>query len=130
MNLKKTFSFQNLAVLREGCELYIMRIMFVKYKDGFHIPFHCSSYSNLRIILAVGIFGLLLRLHIHCESNSKCKRCNLITCQRNQDSGFFWGVYFFGFNFFVFLFILGFFKIHFIVVICSEGLKSNRFYYP
>lgn len=55
MNLKKTFSFKNFAVLREGCELYIMRIMFVKYKDGFHIPFHCSSYSNLRIILAVGI---------------------------------------------------------------------------
>lgn len=55
MNFKKTFSFQNLAVLRGGCELYFMRIMFVKYKDGFHIPLHCSSYSNLRIILAVGI---------------------------------------------------------------------------
>lgn len=51
MNLKKTFSFQNVAVLREGCKLYIMCIMVVKYKDGFHIPLHCSSYSNLRIIL-------------------------------------------------------------------------------
>lgn len=129
MNLKKTFSFQNFAVLRGGCELYIMRIMFVKYKDGFHIPLHCSSYSNLRIILAVGIFGLLLRLHIDCESNSKCKRCNLITCQRNQDSRVFWGCIFLVL-FFCFLFILGFFKIHFIVVICSEGLKSNIFYYP
>lgn len=108
MNLKKTFSFQNLAVLREGCELYIMRIMFVKYKDGFHIPLHCSLYSNLRMILAVGIFGLLLRLHIHCESNSKCKRCNLITCQRNQDSGVFWGCIFLVL-FFCFLFILFFF---------------------
>lgn len=104
MNLKKTFSFQNLAVLRERCKLYIMCIMVVKYKDGFHIPLHSSSYSNLRIILAVGIFGLLLRLHIHCESNSKCKRCNLITCQRNQDStqSSFFGCVFFWFYFFVF----------------------------
>lgn len=44
--------------------------------------------------------------------------------------GGFLGVYFLGVIFFCFLFILGFFKIHFIVVICSEGLKSNRFYYP
>lgn len=132
MNLKKTFSFQNFAVLREGCELYIMRIMFVKYKDGFHIPLHCSSYSNLRIILAVGIFGLLLRLHIDCESNSKCKRCNLITCQRNQDSGFFWGCIFLVLFFLFFVYFGFFFKIHFIVVICtcSKGLKSNIFYYP
>lgn len=127
--MKKTFSFQNLAVLREGCELYIMRIMFVKFKDGFHMPLHCSSYSNLRIILAVGIFGLLLRFHIHCESNSKCKRCYLITCERNQDSGVFLGCIILVL-FFCFLFILGFFLIHFIAVICSEGLKSNRFYYP
>lgn len=107
MNLKKTFSFQDLAVLREGCELFIMRIMYVMYKDGFHIPLHCSSYSNSRIILAVGIFGSLLRLHIHCESNSKSRRYNLIACQRNQDSGVLGGVILA--LFFCFLFILGFF---------------------
>lgn len=109
MNLKKTFSFQNLAVLREGCELYIMRTMYVKYNDGFHIPLHCSSYSNSRIILAVGIFGSLLRLHIHCESNSKSRRCNLIACQRNQDSGVFGGCIF-GFIFLFFVYFGGFFK--------------------
>lgn len=107
MNLKKTFSFQNLAVLREGCELYIMRTMYVKYNDGFHIPLHCSSYSNSRIILAVGIFGSLLRLHIHCESNSKSRRCNLIACQRNQDSGVFGGCIF-GFIFLFFWLFWGF----------------------
>lgn len=124
MNLKKTFSFQNLAVLREGCELYIMRIMFVKYKVGFHNTLQCSSYSNLRIILAVDIFGLLLRLHIHCKSNSKCKRCTLITCQRNQDSG--------GFCIFFFCFIFLFF-VYFGVYLNTlyyGNLKSKRFYYP
>lgn len=107
MNLKKTFSFQDLAVLREGCELFIMRIMYVMYKDGFHIPLHCSSYSNSRIVLAEGIFGSLSRLHIHCESNSKSRRYNLIACQRNQDSGVFWGVYF-SLYFFVFCLFWGF----------------------